>query len=68
MAQNDSRFLESSTKILVFLFVLSIAYYLSFWIHFDINIFKYIELQDITKGIAYPLRFAAVGIVLLVVY
>lgn len=68
MANSTESFLESSTKILVFLFLLSITYYLSFWIHFDINIFQYIALEDITKGIAYPLRFAGVGIVAIAVF
>lgn len=62
MAESESSFLESSTKIFGYLFALSIVYYLSFWINFDINIFQYIAIEDIIKGIAYPLRFAALGI------
>lgn len=65
MEKQEGGFLESSTKILFFLFVLSISYYLAFWTHFDINVFQYLAIEDITKGIAYPLRFAGVGILFL---
>jgi hypothetical protein len=52
------------------LFGLSTAYYLSFWSYFNVNVLQYMAVEDIIKGIAYPLRFAGglvVGLVLFTV-
>jgi hypothetical protein len=54
--------IKSTAVVLGFLFALSTAYYLSFWSFFDIDVFQYIAVSDIIKGIAYPLRFAGVGL------
>ena len=50
--------LKSAAAVLGFLFALSTAYYLSFWGYFGIDAFQFIAVEDIIKGIAYPLRFA----------
>lgn len=54
--------IRSTATVLGFLFFLSVAYYLSFWSYFDINIFQYMAVEDIIKGIAYPLRYAGIWI------
>jgi hypothetical protein len=54
--------IKSTAVVLGFLFGLSTAYYLSFWGFFGIDIFQYIAIEDIIKGIAYPLRLAGVWI------
>lgn len=56
-------FVKSTAFILGYLFAIASAYYLSFWGYFDIDVFQFISVEDIIKGIAYPLRFADVGII-----
>ena len=58
--------IKSTAVVLGFLFGISIAYYLSFWTSFDIDVFQYIAIEDIIKGIAYPLRYAGVWLVVAV--
>jgi hypothetical protein len=60
--------LKSTATILGFLFVLSTAYYLSFWSFFNLNVFPYIAVEDIIKGIAYPLRYGGVWIIGIVLF
>ena len=62
--------IKSTALVLGFLFGLSTAYYLSFWSHFDIDVFQYMAVEDIIKGVAYPLRFVGlwlIGLSILVV-
>jgi hypothetical protein len=56
-------FIKSTAFILGYLFAIATAYYLSFWSNFDIDVFQFISVEDIIKGIAYPLRFADIGII-----
>jgi hypothetical protein len=56
-------FIKSTAFILGYLFAVATAYYLSFWGYFDIDAFQFISVEDIIKGIAYPLRFADIGII-----
>jgi hypothetical protein len=56
-------FIKSTGFVLGYLFSLATAYYLSYWSYFDIDVFQFISVEDIIKGIAYPLRFADVGII-----
>jgi hypothetical protein len=56
-------FIKSTAFILGYLFAVATAYYLSFWSYFDIDVFQFISVEDIIKGIAYPLRFADIGLI-----
>jgi hypothetical protein len=58
--------IKSTAVTLGFLFGLSITYYLSFWTSFDIDVFQYLAIEDIIKGVAYPLRYAGVWLVVAV--
>ena len=61
-------FIKSTAFILGYLFAIATAYYLSFWSYFDIDVFQFISVEDIIKGIAYPLRFADIAIVLIFLF
>lgn len=62
--------LKSTAAFLGFLFGLATANYLSYWGFFNINAFQYMAVEDIIKGIAYPLRYGgawllgAIGLIL----
>jgi hypothetical protein len=56
-------FVKSTAFVLGYLFAVATAYYLSFWGYFDIDAFQFLSVEDIIKGIAYPLRYADVGII-----
>jgi hypothetical protein len=60
--------LKSTAVILGFLFSLSIAYYISFWSNFHVDVFQHIAIEDIIKGIAYPLRYAGFLLIFFVGY
>ena len=60
--------IKSTAVVLGFLFTLSIAYYLSYWSHFDVDVFQYMAIEDIIKGVAYPLRYAGFVILLFTAY
>jgi hypothetical protein len=51
--------LRSAAFILGGLFILSSTYYLTFWSRFNIDIFQYMQVGDIVKGVAYPMREVA---------
>jgi len=61
-------FIKSTAFILGYLFAIATAYYLSFWSYFDIDIFQFISIEDIIKGIAYPLRFADIGLIFIFLF
>ena len=61
-------FVKSTAFILGYLFAVATAYYLSFWGYFDIDAFQFISVEDIIKGIAYPLRFADIGIIFIFLF
>jgi len=46
------------------LFLISCTYYLAFWGSFDIDIFQYIQVTDIIKGVAYPFRIPGVWLLI----
>jgi hypothetical protein len=48
--------IKSITSLLSLLFVISSFYYLFFWGRFNIDIFQYIAIEDIIKGVAYSMR------------
>ena len=50
--------IKSITGLLSFLFAISSCYYLVFWSMFNVDIFQYIAIEDIIKGVAYPMRSA----------
>jgi hypothetical protein len=52
--------LKSTAVFLGLLFGLATAYYLSYWGFFSINAFPYLAVEDIIKGVAYPLRYGGV--------
>lgn len=55
--------LKSAAGVLGFLFALATIYYISFWGYFSIDVFQFISVGDIIKGIAYPLRFGGAWVV-----
>jgi hypothetical protein len=61
-------FVKSTAFVLGYLFAVATAYYLSFWGYFDIDAFQFISVEDIIKGIAFPLRYADVGILGIIVF
>jgi hypothetical protein len=58
--------IKSTTTLLGFIVSLSIIYYISYWGAFNINIFQYLAAADIVKGVAYPLRFGVLSLVVIV--
>ncbi|HEX8350378.1 MAG TPA: hypothetical protein VF598_10485, partial [Hymenobacter sp.] len=50
--------IKSTAIVIGLLFVISSSYYLSFWSRLNIDVFQYIEIEDIIKGVAYSLRTA----------
>ena len=59
--------IKSTALVLGFLFAISTAYYLSFWSHFDVDALQYMAVEDIIKGVAYPLRFMGLWLAGLIV-
>lgn len=50
--------IKSIAGLLSFLLVISTCYYLIFWSIFGVDISQYLEIQDVIKGVVYPMRSA----------
>lgn len=50
--------IKSITGLLGFLFVISSCYSLVFWDRFNVDIFQYMSVEDIIKGVVYSMRSA----------
>lgn len=48
--------IKSTAVVIGLLFLISSTYYLAFWGSFGIDVFQYLQVSDIIKGVAYPFR------------
>jgi hypothetical protein len=52
--------LKSSAFLIGFFFFVSTLYYVSYWGAFGIDAFQFLEVQDITKGILFPVKYSLI--------